>query len=190
MVLAAHEAAAAGDLSKDGDVTLIHGQFTRRDQLDKYAAYGISPSFFSLHSFYFYETHKANRGVAQAAYISPLRDAFDRGLQPSNHTDYTVTPLDQMFMLWTAVNRISREGADAGPAQRITPLEGLKAMTINAARQYGEEDLKGTLEPGKLADLVILDQNPLTVNPMAIKEIQVLETIKEGKTIYSAGATQ
>ena len=60
-------------------------------------------------------------------------------------------------------------------------------MTINVARQYGEQGAKGSLEAGKLADLVILDRNPLEVEPMAIKEVKVLETIKEGKTIYAAG---
>ena len=73
-----------------------------------------------------------------------------------------------------------------GPDQRVTPLEGLKAMTINVAYQYGEQASKGSLEAGKLADLVILDKNPLKVDPMAIKDIKVLETIKEGKTIYKA----
>jgi hypothetical protein len=84
------------------------------------------------------------------------------------------------------VNRISRAGAEIGPDQRVTPLEGLKAMTIWAAEQYGEQASKGSLEVGKLADLVILDQNPLEVDRMAIKDIKVVETIKEGKTIYRA----
>ena len=67
----------------------------------------------------------------------------------------------------------------------VAPLEGSKAMTIWSAEQYGEQDSKGSLEPGKLADLVILDRNPLKVEPMAIKDIRVVETIKEGKTIYA-----
>lgn len=66
-------------------------------------------------------------------------------------------------MLWSAVNRTSRAGASIGPDQRVTAMEGLKAMTIWPAGQYGEQDRKGSLEPGKLADLVILDQNPLKV---------------------------
>ena len=113
-----------------------------------------------------------------------MRDAIDAGIRPTNHTDFVVAPLDQLFMLWSAVNRISRAGAVIGPDQRVTPLEGLKAMTLWAAEQYGEEKTKGTLEPGKLADLVILSDNPLTIDPTAIKDIQVLETLKEGKTIY------
>ena len=182
----AHEFAAAGDLSKDRRVTMIHAQFTRKDQLDKYVQYRIRPSFYTLHTYYFYEAHLQNRGPEQARYISPMRDAIDKGLHPTNHTDFYVAPIDQMFMLWSAVNRISRAGAEVGPDQRVTPLEGLKTMTIWAAEQYGERDSKGSLEPGKLADLVILDRNPLEVEPMSIKDIRVIETIKEGKTIYTA----
>jgi len=91
-----------------------------------------------------------------------------------------------MFMMWSAVNRVSRGGEVIGADQRVTPLEALKAMTINVAMQYGEQANKGSLEPGKLADLVVLDKNPLKVEPMAIKDIRVVETIKEGKTIYRA----
>ncbi|MFM8314160.1 MAG: amidohydrolase family protein, partial [Deltaproteobacteria bacterium] len=101
-----------------------------------------------------------------------------------NHTDYVVVPIDQMFMMWSAVNRVSRSGEVFGKDQRVTPLEALKAMTINVAHQYGEEATKGSLEVGKLADLVILDQNPLKIAPLKIKDIKVMETLKEGKTIY------
>ncbi len=183
--LEAHEFAAADDLEKDRRVTLIHAQFARKDQLDEFVRYKLRPSFYTLHTYYFYEAHLANRGREQAESISPMRDAIDKGLHPTNHTDFYVAPIDQMFMLWSAVNRVSRAGAVVGPDQRITPLEGLRAMTIWAAEQYGEQDSKGSLEPGKLADLVILDRNPLTVEPMAIKDIRVVETIKEGKSIYA-----
>jgi predicted amidohydrolase YtcJ len=111
---------------------------------------------------------------------------IDAGLRPTNHTDFVVAPLDQMFMLWSAVNRVSRAGSVIGPDQRVTPPEGLKAMTIWAAEQYDEEASKGSIERGKLADLVILDRNPLGVDPMVIKDIKVVETIKEGRTIYAA----
>jgi predicted amidohydrolase YtcJ len=184
--LKAHEFAAADDLTKDRHVTMIHAQFTRKDQIPKYVEYKIRPSFYTLHTYYFAEAHIANRGKEQAMYISPMRDAIDAGLHPTNHTDFVVAPLDQMFMLWSAVNRISRAGAEIGADQRVTPIEGLKAMTIWAAEQYGEQASKGSLEPGKLADLVILDQNPLRVDPAQIKDIRVVETIKEGKTIFRA----
>ncbi len=185
-LIAAHEFAAADDPLRDRNVTAIHAQFTRPDQIDAFVEYGIRPSFYTLHTYYFAEAHIANRGREQAGYISPMRDAIDAGLRPTNHTDAPVVPLDQMFMLWSAVNRVSRAGDEIGPGQRVTPLEGLKAMTLWAAEQYGEQDRKGSLEPGKLADLVILDGNPLTAEPLAIRDIRVVETIKEGRTVFRA----
>jgi len=187
LLLRAHEYAAAGDLSKPRHTTVIHSQFVRPEQLDKYVEYKITPALYTEHTFYFAESHIANRGEKQAFYISPMRAAIDKGLKPTNHTDFMVAPLDQMFVLWTAVNRISRGGVVVGPDQRVTPLEALKAITIWAAAQYGEEDARGSLEKGKLADFVILDANPLKVDPLAIKDIKVLETIKEGKSIYQKG---
>ena len=186
VALAAHEFAAADDLGRDRLTVMVHSQFVRRDQLHRYVEYKIIPSFFTQHTFYFGDAHVQLRGKAQADFLSPMRAAIDLGLRPTNHTDFVVTPLDQMFVVWTAVNRVSRSGAVIGADQRVTPLEALKAITINAARQYREDDQKGSLETGKLADLVVLDGNPLTVDPMAIKDIQVVETIKDGQTVYRA----
>jgi predicted amidohydrolase YtcJ len=184
MFLEAYEMARASDLTRPWNVTTIHTQFLREDQIPKFAEYGIRPSFYTLHTYYFAAAHELNRGPEQAAYISPMRDGIDAGLHPTNHTDFYVAPLDQMFMMWSAVNRISREGEVIGPEQRITPMEAIKSQTIWAAEQYDEADRRGSLEVGKLADFVILDGNPLEVDPNLIGEIQVLETIKEGRTIY------
>ena len=112
------DAEVFGSLDKDRRTTIIHSQFVRKDQLDKYVTYKIRPSFYTLHTYFFAEAHIANRGKEQAMYISPMRDAIDAGLRPTNHTDFVVAPLDQMFMLWSAVNRISRAGAAIGPDQR------------------------------------------------------------------------
>jgi predicted amidohydrolase YtcJ len=184
MFLRAHEFAAAEDPSKDRHVTVIHSQFVRPDQLEKYSHYQITPSLYTLHTYYFADAHIANRGKEQASSISPMRAAIDAGLHPTNHTDFVVAPLDQLFMVWSAVNRVSRSGEVIGPDQRISPLEAVKAITIDAALHYGEEASKGSIETGKLADLVVLSGNPLTVAHDAIKDIQVVETIKEGTTIY------
>lgn len=184
MFLKSIEFARGGDYSKSWNVTTIHTQFVRRDQLEKFPAMKIRPSFYTEHTFYFSDAHVTNRGDKQAAYISPMRDAIDLGLLPTNHTDFYVAPLDQLFMMWTAVNRPTRANTVLGPDQRITPYEALKSQTIWAAAQYDEQERRGSLKSGKMADLVILDKNPLKVDPVTIKDIKVLETIKEGKTIY------
>ena len=182
--LKAYEFARDGNFDKSWNVTTIHSQFMRKDQIPKFVKYKIRPSFYTLHTYYFYEAHLKNRGFAQAQYISPMRDAINAGLKPTNHTDFVVAPLDQMMMLWSAVNRISRAGAKVGFDQCVTPYEGLQAMTVNVANQYEESDSKGTLKSGKRADLVILDKNPLKISKMEIKDIKVIEIIKYGKTIY------
>ena len=185
MFLRAHEFAAAGDLRRARNTTVIHSQFVRTDQLEKFVRYRVRPSFYTLHTYYFADTHTANRGATQTRTISPMHTAMKMGLRPSNHTDFVVAPLDQMFMLWSAVNRISRDGKLIGADERVTAMDGLKAMTIFGAEQHGEAATKGSLEPGKLADMVILDRSPLAVAPMDIKDIKVVETIKDGVTVFA-----
>ncbi|MFM7108167.1 MAG: amidohydrolase [Planctomycetaceae bacterium] len=183
-LLEAHRVASGDDPARPRGTVGVHSQFIRPDQLAKYAAWKITPSFFTLHCFYFGDTHVANRGLAQAEGISPVKSARALGLRPTNHTDFNVSPLDQLFTIHTAVNRVTRSGRVLGAGERITPLEALEAITIDGARQYGEESTKGSIAPGKLADLVILSGNPLTVDPAAIKDIRVTETIKEGTTVW------
>jgi predicted amidohydrolase YtcJ len=170
---------------RDMRPVMIHAQMIRHDQVDAMAELGIVPSFFTAHTFFWGDWHRAETvGPERAAGMSPAAYAQTRGIAFTNHTDAPVVPPDQLMLVWTAVNRVSRSGVVVGPEERITPLAALQAITVNAARQYFEERDKGSLEPGKLADLVILDRNPLEVDPMAIRDIRVLETLKEGRTIY------
>ena len=188
MILAGHEFAAAGHLDDDRRSTVIHSQFVRPDQLKKYRQYNLLPSLYTEHTFFFADAHIANRGIEQASYISPLRDALDLGLPATNHTDFNVAPIDHLMVLWTAVNRTTRSGEVLGPDQRVTPYEALKCVTINSARQHFEEGSKGSIEVGKRADLVVLSDNPLAVDPLVIKDIRVLKTIKDGVTIFEASS--
>jgi predicted amidohydrolase YtcJ len=176
---------AAKDPTADLRTIAIHSQFVRADQLEKYVDYKVVPSFFTEHCFFFGEVHIKNRGRKQTDFLSPMRTALSMGLHCANHTDFNVSPIDQMFVIWSAVNRVSREGNVIGENERITPLQALKAITLDGAYMYREEKLKGSLEVGKLADLVVLSANPLTIEPMKIKDIHVVETIKEGKRVFS-----
>jgi hypothetical protein len=188
-LLEAHRFASGDDPEKPRGTVGIHSQFIRPDQLEKYKTWNITPSFFTIHCFYFGDTHVANRGRAQADFISPMKSARKLGMRPANHTDFNVAPLDQIFTIHTAVNRLSRSGQTIGAGERITPLEALEAITLDGARLYGEEAKKGSIEVGKLADLVVLSANPLTVPPATLRAIRVEETIKDGKTVWKRSQT-
>lgn len=187
MIILAHELACKKlnqPLNKDRRTIIIHSQFVRPEQLDTFVKYNMEPSFFTNHAYFWGDIHLENLGKERADFLSPMVSAKKIGLKPTNHSDATVTPIDPIFTIWTAVNRVSRSGAIIGQAERTTPYLALQAITSFAAYEFFDENLKGTLTVGKLADFVILDKNPLKVPPMEIKNIKVVETIKEGKTIY------
>jgi predicted amidohydrolase YtcJ len=166
---------------------LIHGQLIRMDQLDSIKKYDLVASLFPMHTFYWGDWYKEIIGPDKAQQISPIKSALKKGIRVTSHTDAPVAFPNMMMILWTTVNRVSRNGTVMGPEERLTPYEALKSITLWGAEQFFEEHKKGTLTPGKLADMVVLDKNPLKVDPMTLKDIVVLETIKEGKTIYRKG---
>jgi predicted amidohydrolase YtcJ len=164
---------------------LVHAQLATEEQLDRMHTLGILPSFCSSHGFYWGDWHVASvLGAERASRLSPARSAGRRGLRFSLHNDAPIVPPNVLFLIWSAVTRFSRSGAVIGPAQRLTPTEALRAVTIDAAYQHFEDDRKGSLEVGKLADMAVLSENPLRVAPDAIREIEVLATLKEGMPIY------
>lgn len=175
---------------QDQDVrtVAIHAQTAREDQLDRMAELGMVPSFFAAHPFFWGDWHRDQvLGPERAAKISPLASAKAKGLAYTMHTDSPVVPADFMRLIWVAVNRETRSGQVLGAAEKADPHDALRAVTLNAARQYFEEADKGSITPGKRADLVVLSANPLKVDPSTIKDIHVLETIKDGKTVFGAG---
>ena len=164
---------------------MIHGQILRKNQIPDLVRLQIYPSLFPMHTYYWGDWHRESvLGKERAEYISPCRDVVDAGLTITSHHDAPVTVPNSMRVLYTTVNRVTRSGYVLGYDQKLTPYEGLKTLTEWAAKQYFEENNKGTLTTGKLADFVILDKNPLKVNPLDINLIEVLESIKEGKTVY------
>lgn len=169
----------------DRRTVAIHSQFQRPDHLDAYAELGITPSYFSNHAFFWGDVHLANLGMARAEGISPMHSAAERGLVVSNHSDFTVTPLDPFLILWTAMTRTTRGGTVLGPGERIDAYAALQALTTGPAYQVFEEGRKGRIATGMLADFVILSADPLAVDADAVRDIQVIETIKEGVTVFT-----
>ena len=166
--------------------TMIHCQTVRKDQIERMAKLKMIPSIYVGHVNYWGDVHMKNFGPVRGSRISPVKDALDAGLVYNLHTDCPVMPPDMLMMAWCAVNRVSRNGNLIGPEQRVSVYDALKGITINAAYAYFEEDSKGSIKAGKRADLVILSDSPMKVDPMAIRDIKVLETIKDGETVYTA----
>ncbi len=170
----------------DMRVVMIHAQTVRDDQLDRMADLGMIPSFFSAHTFFWGDWHRDSVfGAERAERISPTRSALDRGIVFTVHNDAPVTPPDPIDLIWNTVNRRTRSGDILGATQRIGVMDAIRAVTINGAYQYFEEDDKGSITTGKLADLVILSANPLKTEASELRSIDVVETISHGRTVYS-----
>lgn len=170
--------------SADIRPVLVHAQLLTKKQLKEVKELHMFPSFFVGHVFYWGDIHLENLGCQRAKEISPLKTAVDMQIRFSLHTDAPVTEPDQMHTVWCAVNRLTKKGVSLGAKECVTPYQALRGITIDAAYQYHEEKEKGTIEPGKRADFVILDKNPLKTDPGEIRNIKVLETIKDGVSVY------
>lgn len=177
------ETSAADDLRP----VIIHSQFQRPEHLQKYKNLGITPSYFTNHTFYWGDEHVTNLGQKTADFISPMNSAKQKGLIFSNHTDFNVTPLDPFFTIWTATTRESRGGHVIGKSEQVSRYVALQSLTIGPAYQLFEENRKGKIKMGLLADFVILDKNPLDddLSDEKLKAIKVIMTIKEDKIIYT-----
>ena len=165
--------------------TLIHGQFLQKRQYQDLKELQIIPSMYTMHTFYWGDWYKKIIEPDQAKLICPAKSLIDDGMMITIHTDAPVALPNQMTIIDASVNRTSRSGDVIGADERITPYQAMQGITINSAYQSFEDKKKGSLKVGKIADLVVLTDNPLKIAPEKIKTIEVLETIKDGKTIYT-----
>ena len=171
----------------DHRTVMIHGQFAREDHVSKLKALGIFPALFPMHTFYWGDWHRDSvAGPERASNISPTGWMLEEKIPFTVHSDAPVTFPNSMRVMASAVNRVTRTGKTLGEEHRLSPLEALKAMTIWAAYQHFEEDIKGSITKGKQADFVILDKDPLGIPSRDIKDIIVLQTINDDRTIYQA----
>jgi len=170
---------------------LIHGQTIRKDQVAALDELEIFPSLFPMHTFYWGDWHRESvLGPERAENISPTGWVLERGMMFGSHTDAPVALPDSLRVLSATVTRRSRTGDILGPMHRVSVEDGLKALTLWPAWQHFEEDQKGSIEVGKLADFVVLSDNPMTVPEDTIADIKVVQTIKEGEVVYQRSAGQ
>ncbi|WP_327140802.1 amidohydrolase [Nocardia sp. NBC_01327] len=175
----------------------IHAQTARRDQIEAFARLGIIPSFFTMHTFYWGEWYRSTvLGGARAENISPTAWALENGLRYTAHHDAPVALANSIAILSSQVTRVTRTtsaggGTVIGAEQRVSVRDALRSLTSNAAYQYFEEKTKGTIETGKLADLVVLSVDPLTLaepeNLKSWEDVRVVETIRRGTTRFGSG---
>ena len=170
----------------DRRTVLIHGQFLREDQVDSLQELNIFPSVFPMHTFYWGDWHRDHTvGPVLADNISPTGWIRQRGMMFGSHHDAPVAFPDSMRVLDATVTRRTRSGDILGPAQRVDVMTAQKAMTIWPAWQHFEADSKGSIEEGKLADFVILSNDPTAVDPETLDTLKVLMTIKEGAVVFA-----
>ena len=170
----------------DRRTIIIHGQTAREDQLDSFVSEKIWPSFFPMHTFYWGDWHvNSVLGKERAYKISPTNSALKKGLKFTSHHDAPVALPSSIRVLSATVTRVSRSGQIIGPDERVSAYHGLKALTDWAAYQHFEESTKGTIEIGKVADFIILDKNPLKIDPMELENLKVVTTYKGGKVVYN-----
>ncbi|WP_170391539.1 amidohydrolase [Ruegeria arenilitoris] len=169
---------------------LVHGQFLREDQVASLKRLGVFPSLFPMHTFYWGDWHRDHTvGPVNADNISPTGWVTERGMMFGTHHDAPVAFPDSMRVLAATVTRRTRSGDILGPHQRVDVMTALKAMTIWPAWQHFEEDQKGSIEVGKLADFVILSDDPNAVDPETLAQLRVVTTIKENAVIFDADTT-
>lgn len=171
-------------ITEDRRSVISHSFFVRDDQLDQYKTNKILPQFMPNHIWMYGDVYRQILGNERASNMVPLNLAKTKSMQFGLHNDTPSSGPSALFTIWTAVNRKTYGGNTLGPDQRIDPYTALRGFTFVPAYQYKEEASKGTIKAGKLADMVILDRNPLKVDLMEIKDIQIVKTIKNGKDLF------
>ena len=181
------EAVEQANMNSDHRTIMIHAQTVREDQLDQMRELKIIPSYFSTHTFYWGDWHRDSVfGEERAIRISPTKSSLDRNMPFTVHNDAPVVPPDMIRLLWSTTNRKTRSGKVLGEEQKISIYAALEAMTINAAYQHFEDDIKGTIEVGKQADLVVLSEDPLSIHPEKLLNLKVVATYSKGAEIFNA----
>ena len=161
--------------------TLQHCQLVDKAQLERAASLGMCINFFSNHLYYWGDAHASQTvGPEWAARMNPAETARQLGITFSLHSDAPITPLNPLFTAWCAAHRATASGKILGEAERLSVTDALSAVTMGAAKTLRLEHMIGSIEPGKLADFTVLEEDPSAVPAERLKDITVWGTVLAG----------
>ena len=185
MVLTAYEKAQAAHPRPDPRHRIEHCTLVNPDLLRRMKALGCVATPFCTYVYHHGEKMPFF-GEERLEWMFAQRSFIDYGVVSTGATDYPPGPFEPLLGIQSCVTRTDSQGKVWGPSQKVSVAEALKLYTINGAYASFEEDIKGSIEVGKLADLVVLEADPNKVDPFAIKDIQVERTILGGATVFLA----
>ena len=163
---------------------LEHPYLLTEAEIDQMKRLGVVPHMQTSHNYTLGVGWREFWGAARANRSIPNRTLIDAGFTPAGGTDSPVTPFDPFLAMWADVTRQTAAAGVLGAHEAVTPLEALKMHTIWAAHGLGMEDRIGFIEPGKLADLVLVSEDPLAVDPNRLRELRAEMTISGGKIVH------
>jgi len=187
MALDCLEQALASQPQHDHRFVLQHAQMTGPDHFARMKELGACINLFSNHIYYWGESHVAHTvGPDRAARMNAAKSALSAGIPLAIHSDEPVTPMAALFTAWCAVNRLTSSGRVLGPDERISLHDALYAITMGAAYTLKLDHEIGSIEAGKCADFAVLDDDPLTIDPMHLRDIKVWGTVQGGRVFEAA----
>ena len=165
-----------------------HSQVSSVAQYRRMKEVGAAVNIFTNHIWYYGDMHyQWVMGPERALGMEKTGTARDLGIPFAIHSDPATTPLGPLNLMWGAVNRLTPSGRQFAVEEKLTPREALEAVTLGAAKVMKVDDRLGSIEAGKWADFTVLEQDPLSVDPMKIRDIVVWGTVLGGVKQQAAG---
>ena len=163
---------------------IIHCTVVNREIVDRIKKLRILPTIFGAYAYYHGDKLIPAFGVERLERMFAARWFLEAGIKVAAHSDHSASPFSPLMGIHSLVNRVTKSGNPAGVSQRITVMDALKLYTINAAYQSFDEGRLGSIEVGKLADMVVLGKDLLTEPEDSIKDIPIDMTIVDGRIVY------
>ena len=184
-ILAAYENALRAIPKVDHRFRIEHCQVCVPEHISKMRDLGVIPNFFPNHVYYFGDRHRDRfLGPDRVTHLDPIGSAIQAGIRPLLHSDCPVTPVNPLFCIQNAIARVTSSGKVLTEMERVATREAISMMTVNAAYGAFEENVKGSLEIGKLGDLVVLNHDPFQEAAHELGQIESAATVVGGQVMY------